>query len=143
MTLPWPFYAGIVAISAIGIHLFAKLAKGTIDQTVAVAYSMFFGFLVALFFLPVAKDEILKSFSETKGIMLYTLGGASIAFAQLGIYWMFQAGAPISIATPLVRFAPAVFAVLIGVLLFQEILKFHHVIGLLMAAGGFYLMTKS
>ena len=69
--------------------------------------------------------------------------GLSVALANLGIFWMFQAGAPISIATPLVRFAPAIFAVLIGVLLFQEVLKLHHLIGLFMAAGGFYLMTKT
>ena len=142
MTLPWPLYAAFVALFATGVHFFARLAKGTIDPTVAVSYSMFFALVVSLFFLPAAKDEVIKSFTETKGIILYALVGTSIAFAQLGIYWMFQAGAPISIATPLVRFAPAVFAVLIGVLFFHEVLKIHHVIGLLFAALGFYLMTQ-
>jgi uncharacterized membrane protein len=143
MALPWVIYAGVVVLGATGIHFFSKIAKGSIDPIIALVYTMVAGLVFSLCFLPFASEPFAKSFSEGKAVVLYALVGVCIAFAHLGIYWMFQAGAPISIATPLVRFAPAVFAVLLGVLFFQESLKLHHAFGLFLAACGFFLMTRA
>ena len=142
MALPWPFYAGIVIFGATGLHVFSKLAKGTIDPTSGLVFAMGAAFVFALLLSQFADSSFVKSFGNIKGIALYALVGVSVALANIGIFWMFQAGAPISIATPLVRFGPAVFAVLLGVLLFNEVLKIHHVIGLIFGVISFYLLTK-
>jgi len=143
MALPWIAYAGVVVFGATGIHFFSKLANGAISPLIALSYTMAAGFVFSLCFLPFAQEDALKSFREGKAIILYCAVGICIAVAHMGIFWMFQAGAPMSIATPLVRFGPAVFAVLLGVLFFHEVLKIHHILGLMLAAAGFYLMTRS
>lgn len=55
---------------------------------------------------------------------------------------MFRAGAPMSIATPLARFVPAILAVLQGVFFFQETLKATQIAGLVLAVIAVILVTK-
>ncbi|MFK7839616.1 MAG: EamA family transporter [Bdellovibrionales bacterium] len=143
MALPWSVYACLVVFGATGIHFFSKLAKDSIDPVVALTFTMLAGLILSLCFLPFAKSSFVDALSHTRGILFYALVGVSIVIANLGIFWMFQAGAPMSVATPIVRSAPAIFAIFLGVLFFQETLKMHHILGLLLAASGFFLLTKS
>ncbi len=143
MLAPWVVYACVVVFGATGIHFFSKIAKGNIEPPIALVYTMAAGLLFSICFAFFSNESFVKSMSETKAIALYGAVGISICVANLGIFWMFQAGAPISIATPLVRSAPAIFAVLLGVFFFGEHLKLHHIMGMLLAGVGFFFMTKS
>ena len=143
LALPWYGYACITIISATGIHFFSKLAKGMIDPLIAVIYTMAAGLIVAFAFYPFARETFDKSITNYKALALYALIGFCITVAHIGIYFMFKSGAPMSMATPLVRFAPAVFALFLGLFIFHETIKLHQWLGILLAFGGFYLMTKS
>lgn len=141
--MPWIIYAGIVIFGATGIHYFSKLAKGTIDPVIALVYTTAAALAVSLCFLPLAAEPFSKSLALSKPVLLYVSVGACIALAHLGIFLMFKAGAPLSLATPLVRFAPAVLAVILGLIFFQETIKLHQWLGLGLAFISFYLITKT
>jgi len=143
MPMPWLFYTSIVVIGATGIHFFSKLAKGTMDPLVGLVFTTGTAFVLALMFLPFAKDPLVKSFTTyNKGILLYALVGLCITIAHLGIFYMFRAGAPISIATPLARFVPAFLAVLLGAFFFHETLKTTQIAGLVLAVIAVIMVTK-
>ncbi len=138
----WYHFTSIVVIAATGIHFFAKLAKGTLDPLVALVITMTSALFLALCFLPFAQESIVKATSSSKGILLYMLVGFCITIAHVGIFYMFKTGAPISLATPIARFVPAILAVFLGVFFFHETLKPTQIIGLIMAAGAVILIIK-
>ena len=138
----WSFFTAIVVVSATGIHFFSKLAKGTIDPLVALTITTGSAFLLALCFLPAVQGEISKSLHFGKGPLLYMLVGFCITLAHLGIFYMFRADAPMSLATPIARFLPAILAVILGVAFFQETLKPTQIAGLLLAVVAVVLVVK-
>ena len=139
----WLFYAGVVVFGATGIHFFSKLSNVALDPVHLVVFTMAMAFLFSLCFLPLATQNSLKYQLSLRDILLYSAVGLCVAVAHLGIFYMFRAGAPMSIATPLVRFAPAVLAVLLGYLVFQEQLRLVQIIGIILAAFSVMLVTRS
>lgn len=140
--MPWVFYSGIVILGATGIHVLSRFAKGTLDPVWALVVSMGAAFAVSLCFIPLAGVSASKDLSLSKPFLIYSAVGFCVAIAHLGIYLMFKAGAPLSLATPLVRFAPAAVVILVGLLFFQEALKWYQILGLALAFVSFYLITK-
>ncbi len=140
--MSWLIYAGLVIFGATGIHFFAKLSKHILDPVHAVILTTGVAFFCALCFLPFSTKDFIKSEMTVREILICGGVGLCITVAQLGIFYMFRAGAPISIATPLVRFAPAVLAVFLGYIVFQEQLKILQVIGLVMAVVSVVLVTQ-
>ncbi len=138
----WSFFTAIVVVSATGIHFFSKLAKGTIDPLVALSITTGSAFLLALCFLPAVQGDISKNLYFGKGPMLYMLVGFCITLAHLGIFYMFRADAPMSLATPIARFLPAILAVILGVAFFQETLKPTQIFGLVLAVVAVVLVVK-
>lgn len=129
-------------MGATAIHFISRLVKDSIDPVIALIYSMAAAFVVSLCFYPLAAQSLQSSFALNKATAFCIALGICTAVAQLGIYLMFKSGAPMSLATPLVRFAPAIFATVLGLAFFQESLKLHHYFGLAFAFLGFYLITK-
>jgi len=74
----------------------------------------------------------------------YALGvGVSFAVVTIGLYATFNAGAPISLASPLVRLGGLVVASFVGIVFFHEVLTVRYVIGMLCVFLGLYLiLTK-
>ena len=139
----WLFFTSIVVFGATGIHFFSKLAKGTMDPFVGLVYTTGAAFMFALLFLPMAQGDLARSFSTyNKGVVFYALVGLCITIAHIGIFLMFRADAPMSIATPLARFVPAILAVFLGVFFFHESLKLTQILGLVLAVIAVFLVTK-
>ncbi|MCB1591012.1 MAG: EamA family transporter [Alphaproteobacteria bacterium] len=138
----WSIFTALVVVSATGIHFFSKLAKDTVDPMIALVITTGAAFAVSLCFLPAAQDGLVKSLTFSKGPVLYTLVGLCIALAHLGIFFMFKAGAPMSLATPIARFFPAVLAVILGVAFFNEALKPTQIAGLVLAVIAVVLVVK-
>lgn len=138
----WLFFTGIVIFGAAGIHIFSKMGKGYLDPNVSLVYATGAAFLVSLAFLPFAADGAVKGSFGNKGIVLSCLVGACITIAHFGIFYMYKAGAPITIAMPLVRFAPVALAVIAGFFMFGETLKMQHICGLALALLAVVFLTR-
>jgi len=141
MAFPWFVYAALVVVGATGIHFFSKLANNTMPFIYGLSITMAAALVSALVILPAAQGPLLKADVFSKNTVFYILVGVCITLAHFGIFAMFKAGAPMSVATPFVRFAPAVLAVLIGLLYFQEAIKPVQMLGVGLAALSFYLVT--
>jgi len=69
--------------------------------------------------------------------------GVAIAFSAVAVslYAAFRAGAPLSIASPLVRLSGVIVASLVGVLAWNEPVTPRYLMGLLFAITGVYLIV--
>lgn len=138
----WSFFTAMVVVCATGIHFFSQMAKNTVDPVIALVITTGSAFLLSLCLLPAAQDGLVKNLNFGKGPVLYMLVGACITFAHLGIFYMFKAGAPMSLATPIARFLPAILAVILGVVVFHETLKPLQIAGLALAVVAVVLTVK-
>ncbi len=138
----WSFFTALVVVAATGIHFFSQLAKDTIDPIIALVITTGTAFLLSLCFLPMAQEGLVKNINFGKGPVLYMLVGLCIMLAHLGIFYMFKAGAPMSLATPIARFLPAVLAVILGVFYFHETLKMTQILGLILSFVAVFLVVN-
>ncbi|MCB1680324.1 MAG: EamA family transporter [Rhodospirillales bacterium] len=138
----WSIFTALVVVSATGIHFFSRLAKDTVDPMIALVITTGAAFAFSLCFLPAAQDGLVKNLTFSRGPVLYALVGICISLAHLGIFYMFKAGAPMSLATPIARLLPAILAVILGLFSFQETLKATQIAGLVLAVFAVVLVVK-
>lgn len=140
--MPWYYYTSIVVLAATGIHFFSKLAKDTLDPVVALVVTMASALTFSIILWLFSQNTGEKAIVINKGTLMYIMVGLCITVAHAGIFYMFKAGAPISLATPIARFIPAILAVFLGVLFFGESLKPAQILGLVMAAAAVILVVR-
>jgi drug/metabolite transporter (DMT)-like permease len=61
----------------------------------------------------------------------------------IALYGAFKAGAPISVASPLIRLAGLLVASVVGVLFWKEGISLRYVIGMALSVAGIFLIVKS
>ena len=79
-------------------------------------------------------------FADANGIAAAVGVGAAFSAVTIGLYFTFGAGAPLSLASPLVRIGGLLIASVVGLLLFQEAFTLRYLLGMVMAIGGVFLI---
>lgn len=75
---------------------------------------------------------------------LYALSvGIAFTLVTIALYATFRAGAPVSVASPLIRLGGLVVASIVGVLLWNEVITPRYVIGAVLSLAGIYLIVKN
>ena len=78
----------------------------------------------------------------TKGVVFATGVGVMFATVTFCMYAAFRAGAPISLASPVIRLGGLLVASVAGVVLWKEPLTGRYVMGLALVFSGIFLMLK-
>jgi drug/metabolite transporter (DMT)-like permease len=78
----------------------------------------------------------------TKGVMFATGVGVMFATVTFCMYAAFRAGAPISLASPVIRLGGLVVASIAGLVLWKEPLTARYAMGLALVFSGIFLMLK-
>ncbi|HOO82072.1 MAG TPA: EamA family transporter [Alphaproteobacteria bacterium] len=138
----WLVYALVVIAGGLGIHSFSKLAKSYIDPvyTFLLAGGVFFTISILTFLIMGGREHIAQT--PTKGIILALCTGVAMTAANFGVFLMYKAGAPMSVAMPLTRTSTAILAVLFGVFFFAEKLTLVNMTGVVFAVIGIVLITR-
>jgi drug/metabolite transporter (DMT)-like permease len=79
-------------------------------------------------------------YAQASGVLAAIGVGFAFSGVTLGLYATFGAGAPISVAVPVIRFGGILLASLAGLVLLQEPLTLRYVIGMVLVCGGIYLI---
>lgn len=135
----WMVYAAISALALAAADVLVKLASGKVSNSLGMLLYGVVPFLAGLIWY------IADSKSETAIVnpigIVYALGvGVGFASVTFGLYAAFSAGAPVSLASPLIRLGGLLAASLFGILVFKEPFSLRYGVGLVMACGGLYLM---
>ncbi len=139
----WIIYASITAVCLASADCFIKLAAGRISSSLGLLVYGGCTFATGLIWVLSQKLQNVPMNSDWPGFF-YALGvGISFAAVTIGLYATFNAGAPISLASPLVRLGGLVVASFVGIVFFHEVLTVRYVMGMLCVFLGLYLiLTK-
>lgn len=138
----WLVYAFIVIFGAAGMHVFSKLAKGVIHPIAATMIASGVFFCVALvFFLFSSEAKAQVSSLGFGAVWPAVLMGLSMSALNIALFYVYHAGAPLSVAVPFIRVSAAVLGVIIGLLFFAEKLSLMHSVGVGLALLGVVVMA--
>ena len=137
----WILYATIAAAALAAADVFVKLAAGKLPNSLGTLIygAVAFGVGLTWFLADRARGGLERA--SAAGIV-YALGvGVAFSAVAIALYGAFRAGAPLSVASPLVRLSGLIVASLCGVLIWNEPVTPRYVIGLSLAVAGVYLIV--
>ncbi len=138
----WIVIAIGIAVLLATADVFVKLAAGRLSNSLAM---LIFGcvlFAISLGWVVIQRVRGVPQFAEPEGVLAAAGVGLAFTLVTLGLYATFSAGAPISIASPLIRLTGLLLASLFGLILLREPLTWRYVAGLLLAIGGVLLVVN-
>ncbi|MBE7474027.1 MAG: hypothetical protein DPW09_25480 [Anaerolineae bacterium] len=136
----WIFYAVITALLLAAADVFVKLAAGKLSNSVALLIYGSCTFLVGLGWVLWQRFQGVPQYAQLPGAVAAGAVGLTFALVTVGLFVTFGAGAPISLASPLIRLGGLVLVSLVGLIFFKEPLTWRYVAGMLLACGGIYLI---
>ena len=135
----WVIYASGAALALAIADVMVKLASSRIPNSLALLLYGSVPFLAGLVWFSLDKAGR-QTEVQTPGILFGISVGITYTLVTICMYLAFQAAAPLSLASPLVRLGGLIVASGVGVLLWKEPLTFRYLLGLFLACSGLYLM---
>jgi len=137
----WVFFASISAVALASADLCVKLAAGKLSNSLALLLYGSCTFLTGLGWVVADKLRGADFFVQPLGVAAAVGVGVAFSAVTIGLYFTFGAGAPVSLASPLVRIGGLLIASMVGLLLFQEGFTGRYLVGLVLAIAGVYLIV--
>ncbi|MCX5805539.1 MAG: hypothetical protein NT010_05645 [Proteobacteria bacterium] len=139
----WIIYASITAFFLASADCFIKLAAGRISSSLGLLVYGGCTFATGIIWVLSQRLNNVPLNSDLLGLF-YALGvGVSFSAVTIGLYATFTAGAPISLASPLVRLGGLIIASIVGFVIFRETITIRYIAGMLLVFLGLYLiLTK-
>ena len=138
--MSWIPYALATAFILASADVLVKLAAGKLSNSVALLIYGSCTFLVGLSWVLWQRFQSVPQYAQLPGIVAAGAVGLAFALVTVGLYATFGAGAPLSLASPLIRLGGLVLVSLVGLIFFKEPVTWRYVIGMLLACGGIYLI---
>lgn len=136
----WIPYALATAFALATADFFVKLAAGRLSNSLGLLLYGSCTFLFGLGWVLWQRTQGLPQHAQPAGVLAALGVGIAFSLVTVGLYASFGAGAPISVASPVIRLAGLLLASLAGLILLREPLTWRYVLGVLLAGGGVYLI---
>jgi drug/metabolite transporter (DMT)-like permease len=136
----WILYAAATAVALAAADFFVKLAAGKLSNSLALLLYGSCTFLFGLGWVLWQRLQGVSQFAQTLGVLAALGVGVAFSLVTLGLYASFEAGAPISLASPFIRLSGLLLASLAGLVLLQEPLNWRYLGGVALACAGVYLI---
>lgn len=136
----WVVFAIFSAGALAAADMCVKLAAGKLSNSLGFLLYGSCTFLTGLGWVAADRLRGVDFFVQPNGVAAAVGVGVAFSAVTIGLYFTFGAGAPLSLASPLVRIAGLLIASLAGLFLFQEAFTWRYLLGMAMAIGGVYLI---
>ncbi len=80
--------------------------------------------------------------AQGKAVIYSMIAGIIIGVINIAIFYMYRAGAPISVALPVTRIGVVVLAIIAGFVIFSETLSPTKMVGIALSFLSIFLMTR-
>ena len=135
----WVYYSLVAALALAVADVLVKTAAGKIPTSLGMLLYGSVPFLVGLIsFMSASRTPM--SAVGVKGILAGLGVGVMFSAVTFCMYAAFRAGAPISIASPLIRLGGLVLAAIAGVVFWSEPITLRYLAGVAMIGSGLYLL---
>lgn len=136
----WIVFALFSAAALATADLCVKLAAGKLSNSLGLLLYGSCTFIAGLGWVVADKLRGTELFVQPSGVAAALGVGVAFSGVTIGLYFTFGAGAPLSLASPLVRIGGLLIASIVGLLLFQEAFTWRYLLGMLLAIGGVCLI---
>ena len=128
----WPAIYTTLATALFNASL--KMTDGEIPKAYSALILQLVALLPAIIMIFFSNETIQNSLSQitNKGLIYSILAGLIIGVANIAILAMYHYKAPLSVAVPITRTGGMLLTVVLGILLFSEILTIKQVIGIIL-----------
>ena len=140
--MTWMMYALAAALALAAADVLVKAAAGKLPNSLGMLLYGSVPFLAGLIWWLIDRKNVADSAITTKGVVFATGVGVMFATVTFCMYAAFRAGAPISLASPVIRLGGLVVASIAGLMLWKEPLTGRYAIGLALVFSGIFLMLK-
>lgn len=136
----WIVYAAVTALFLAIADSAVKLAAGRLSSSLglliygACTFATGLGWVLWQYF---HGDPF---HAQLSGVLYAMIVGVAFSAVTIGLYATFAAGAPISIASPLVRLGGLIVASVVGIAILREPFSLRYVAGMLLVFLGLYLI---
>lgn len=138
--MTWITYAAITSLALAGADLCIKVASGRISSSLGLLLYGSCTFLAGLSWVAWQHLHGPAFRGQALGIAAGVGVGVCFTTVTVGLYLTFGAGAPVSLASPLVRLGGLVVASVVGIAAFGEPLTLRYAGGVLLTLAGLYLI---
>ena len=137
----WTVYGAIAAVALASADLCIKLAAGKLSNSLGLLVYGSCTFLAGLIWVLWQRQQGIPFQAQPAGLIAAVGVGVSFTAVTAGLYFTFGAGAPVSLASPLVRVGGLVLASLVGLTALGEPVTGRLALGALLCGGGVYLIV--
>lgn len=138
--MTWMVYVIGAALALAAADVLVKAATGKIPNSLGMLLYGSIPFFAGVFWWLLDRRHVDGAMITTKGV-IYGLGvGVMFATVTFCMYAAFEKGAPISLASPVIRLGGLVVASIAGLVLWKEPATLRYMAGLCMVCLGIYLM---
>jgi drug/metabolite transporter (DMT)-like permease len=116
------------------------MAAGKIPTSLGLIFQGVFALAIGLGWLLWQRSQGLSQSMQPLGLMAGIGVGLAFPLVTLGLYITFGSGAPVSVASPVIRLGGLLLVSLVGLTLLQEPLTWRYALGMLLACGGICLI---
>lgn len=136
----WIVFALVTAVALAAADFLVKQAAGKLSNSVALLLYGACSFFVGLVWVSWEYSRKGTLFIQPSG--LFPAVGVGLAFmtVTVGLYLTFGAGAPISVASPVIRLGGLLLVSVAGVVLLREPFTWRYLLGLCLAVTGLALI---
>jgi transporter family protein len=136
----WIIYALGTALALGLADLSVKIASGRISNSLALLLYGSCTFLTGLGWVLWQRWHGVQQYAQPIGLLAAIGVGVAFSTVTLGLYVTFGAGAPISLASPLIRLTGVLSASLVGIAWLREPLTARYLLGFALICVGVYLI---
>lgn len=138
--MTWIPYALVTAIALATADFCIKIASGKLSNSLGLLLYGSCTFLTGMIWVLVDRVRRVDLYAQPVGILAAVGVGVAFSAVTIGLYLTFDAGAPISLASPIVRLVGLLIASIAGILLLHEPLTIRYIIGMVLAFSGVALI---
>ncbi len=134
-------YAVGAALALAAADFMVKLASGKISNSLALLCYGGCAFLFGLGWVLWLRCREVPQSMSMPGLLAALAVGVFFSLVTIGLYAAFSRGAPISVASPLIRVGGLLVASMLGVVFLHENITTRYVAGMVLACVGVYLIA--
>ena len=136
----WPILIVVAANTIYNISAKSVPPEVNSFASLAVSYTVAAVLSVAMFFITAENKNLVAELSKTNWTALAL--GISIVALECGYICIYRAGWKISVATLIANISLACVLLVVGVLLYKEVISLKQVAGIIISAAGLILIAK-
>lgn len=138
--MSWIYYALAAALALAAADLFVKSAAGKLPDSLGMLLYGIIPFLTGATWVFFDRNRPAFSTPNSSAIVLALCVGVMFTLVTFCMYAAFRTGAPISLASPLIRLGGLIIASIAGVVLWHEPITTRYILGVILACAGLVLM---